>query len=228
MNSKGIFITGTDTDVGKTYISAMIMKSLVKSNINATYFKAALSGADEIDNKLIPGDAKYVCDISGIDPNYDEMVSYTFKTAVSPHLASVIEDKEIKLEKIKYDFENLSNKYEFILAEGSGGIVCPIKIDDNECILLEDIIKLLGFEVLVVARSSVGTINHTVLTVKYLEEKNIKIRGIILNEYDKNNIVHADNAKVIEKLTNVNIVAFIPKYQNESDDINIDLDKILE
>lgn len=228
MNSKGIFITGTDTDVGKTYISAMIMKSLVKSNINATYFKAALSGADEIDNKLIPGDAKYVCDISGIDPNYDEMVSYTFKTAVSPHLASVIEDKEIKLEKIKYDFENLSNKYEFILAEGSGGIVCPIKIDDNECILLEDIIKLLGFEVLVVARSSVGTINHTVLTVKYLEEKNIKIRGIILNEYDKNNIVHADNAKVIEKLTNVNIVAFIPKYQNESDDINIDLEKILE
>ena len=138
------------------------------------------------------------------------------------------EKKEIKLEKIKYDFENLSNKYEFILAEGSGGIVCPIKIDDNECILLEDIIKLLGFEVLVVARSSVGTINHTVLTVKYLEEKNIKIRGIILNEYDKNNIVHADNAKVIEKLTNVNIVAFIPKYQNESDDINIDLDKILE
>lgn len=228
MNSKGIFITGTDTDVGKTYISAMIMKSLVKSNINVTYFKAALSGADEIDNKLIPGDAKYVCDISGIDPNYDEMVSYTFKTAVSPHLASVIEGKEIKLEKIKYDFENLSNKYEFILAEGSGGIVCPIKIDDNECILLEDIIKLLGFEVLVVARSSVGTINHTVLTVKYLEEKNIKIRGIILNEYDKNNIVHADNAKVIEKLTNVNIVAFIPKYQNESDDINIDLEKILE
>ncbi|MEX6585666.1 dethiobiotin synthase [Paraclostridium bifermentans] len=228
MNSKGIFITGTDTDVGKTYISAMIMKSLVKSNINATYFKAALSGADEIDNKLIPGDAKYVCDISGIDPNYDEMVSYTFKTAVSPHLASVIEDKEIKLEKIKYDFENLSNKYEFILAEGSGGIVCPIKIDDNECILLEDIIKLLGFEVLVVARSSVGTINHTVLTVKYLEEKNIKIRGIILNEYDKNNIVHADNAKVIEKLTNINIVAFIHKYQNESDDINIDLEKILE
>lgn len=228
MNSKGIFITGTDTDVGKTYISAMIMKSLVKSNINATYFKAALSGADEIDNKLIPGDAKYVCDISGIDPNYDEMVSYTFKTAVSPHLASVIEDKEIKLEKIKYDFENLSNKYEFILAEGSGGIVCPIKIDDNECILLEDIIKLLGFEVLVVARSSVGTINHTVLTVKYLEEKNIKIRGIILNEYDKNNIVHADNAKFIEKLTNINIVAFIPKYQNESDDINIDLEKILE
>lgn len=228
MNSKGIFITGTDTDVGKTYISAMIMKSLVKSNINATYFKAALSGADEIDNKLIPGDAKYVCDISGIDPNYDEMVSYTFKTAVSPHLASVIEDKEIKLEKIKYDFENLSNKYEFILAEGSGGIVCPIKIDDNECILLEDIIKLLGFEVLVVARSSVGTINHTVLTVKYLEEKNIKIRGIILNEYDKNNIVHADNAKVIEKLTNINIVAFIPKYQNESYDINIDLEKILE
>lgn len=135
------------------------------------------------------------------------MVSYTFKTAVSPHLAAVIEDKEIKLEKIKYDFENLSNKYEFILA---------------------DIIKLLGFEVLVVARSSVGTINHTVLTLKYLEEKNIKIRGIILNEYDKNNIVHVDNAKVIEKLTNVNIVAFIPKYQNESDDINIDLDKILE
>jgi dethiobiotin synthetase len=227
MKSKGIFITGTDTDVGKTYISAMIMKKLIKNNINSTYFKAALSGAEEINNKLIPGDAKYVCDISGIDSNYDEIVSYIFKTPVSPHLASVIEGKEIKLEKIKHDFDYLAEKYDFILAEGSGGIVCPIKMDDNECILLEDIIKLLGFEVIIVARASVGTINHTVLTVKYLEEKNIKIKGIILNEYDKNNIAHVDNAKIIEKLTNINIIAFVPKYENESDDIIIDLDKII-
>lgn len=227
MKSKGIFITGTDTDVGKTYISAMIMKKLIKNNINATYFKAALSGAEEINNKLIPGDAKYVCDISGIDSNYDEIVSYIFKTPVSPHLASAIECKEIKLEKIKHDFDYLAEKYDFILAEGSGGIVCPIKMDDNECILLEDIIKLLGFEVIIVARASVGTINHTVLTVKYLEEKNIKIKGIILNKYDKNNIAHIDNAKIIEKLTNINIIAFVPKYENESDDIIIDLDKIV-
>lgn len=228
MKGKGIFITGTDTDVGKTYISAILMRSLIKRNVNATYFKAALSGAEKVDNKLVPGDAKYVCDIAGINLNYDEIVSYTFETPVSPHLASVIENKEIKIEKIQKDFENLSSKYDFILAEGSGGIICPIKFNENECILLEDIIKLLGFDVLVVARSSVGTINHTVLTVNYLEEKGINVKGIILNEYNKDNIAHIDNAKLIEKLTNKKIVAFVPKCNNENNDIDIDLENILK
>lgn len=220
---KGIFVIGTDTDVGKTYISAMLMKKLIENKINATYYKAVLSGAGEEDGILIPYDAKYVCDIAGLKEDYSNIVSYSFKTPVSPHLASIIENKDIDLKKIESDFNKLKNRYEYIIVEGSGGIVCPIKINEKEIILLEDIIKMTGFDVLLVTRASVGTINHTVLTVNYLKSKNINIRGIIVNEYDKNNEAHIDNVKVIKKLTNVDIVSLVKRSKTHEDNIDIDL-----
>ncbi|MEG2984560.1 MAG: dethiobiotin synthase [Peptostreptococcaceae bacterium] len=228
MKMNGIFIVGTDTDVGKTYISALLMKKLIDNNINATYYKSVLSGAYEENENLIPGDAKYVCDISGLDEEYDHIVSYSLRTPVSPHLAAKIEGKDINLEKIKHDLNRLKDKYNFILAEGSGGIICPIKINESETILLEDIIKIAGFDVILVARSGVGTINHTVLTVEYLKSKNINLKGIILNEYDKKNIAHKDNAKIIEKLTNINIIAYVPKNEDNEKikEIEINLDQI--
>ncbi|MGL5717637.1 MAG: dethiobiotin synthase [Paraclostridium sp.] len=222
--SNGIFIIGTDTDVGKTYVSALLMKKLIENKINATYYKAVLSGAYEEDDKLIPYDAKYVCDTSGLKEDYENIVSYSFKTPVSPHLASIIENKDIDLNKIESDFNKLKSKYEYILVEGSGGIICPIKINEKETILLEDIIKMTGFDVLLVTRASVGTINHTVLTVNYLKSKNINMRGIIVNEYDENNEAHIDNVKIIKKLTNVDIVSLVKKSKTHVDNIDIDLD----
>ena len=190
MKSRGIFIIGTDTDVGKTYISAILMKKL-------------------------------------IDEKYENIVSYSLKNPVSPHLAANRENIDINFEKIKYDFENLYKKYDFILAEGSGGIICPIKIKDDETLMLEDIVKMTEFEIILVARSSVGTINHTFLTVKYLKSKNFKIKGIILNEFDRENIAHLDNAKTIELLTGVKIIAYVPKMYKESQEIDIDINKVI-
>ncbi|MGL5749839.1 MAG: dethiobiotin synthase, partial [Paraclostridium sp.] len=156
--------------------------------------------------------------------DYENIVSYSFKTPVSPHLASVIENKDIDLNKIESDFNKLKSKYEYILVEGSGGIICPIKINEKETILLEDIIKMTGFDVLLVTRASVGTINHTVLTVNYLKSKNINIRGIIVNEYDENDEAHIDNVKIIKKLTNADIVSLVKKSKTHVDNIDIDLD----
>lgn len=223
---KGVFIVGTDTDVGKTYVSALLMKKLLENGVKAVYFKGALSGAEEVKGNLIPGDAKYVCEVSGLQENYNRMVSYSFKTPVSPHLASRLENKEIFMSKIVEDHMTLCEKYSFILAEGSGGIICPIKITDKESIFLEDIIKALNYEVIVVTRSGVGTINHTCLTIAYLKSKAIPIRGIIFNEYDKDNGVHRDNAEVVEKLTGINVLAYVPKGSSKQD-INIDISTIL-
>lgn len=219
--NKGIFVVGTDTDVGKTYISGLLLKKLLESGINAIYFKASLSGATEFEDKLIPDDARYVCEISGLKEEYDHMVSYTFKTPVSPHLASKLEGKEVTKSKMIQDHENLVKRYDFVLAEGSGGVICPLKMTDAESILLEDVIKVLGYEVIIVARSGVGTINHTCLTIHYLQSKAIPIRGIIFNEYDKDNIVHTDNAEVIKKLTGINILAYVP-FNTQEIDIPID------
>ncbi|MPQ42883.1 dethiobiotin synthase [Clostridium tarantellae] len=218
--SKGIFITGTDTEVGKTYITAMIIKELRDNGFNATYFKGVLSGVIEENGEFIPEDAKFVCNKSNLYEPYKNIVSYTLKTPVSPHLACRLEDVNISLDKIKDDFLKLKNKYDYIVVEGSGGIVCPIKIEENEQILLEDIIKTLKLPVLIIARAGLGTINHTCLTINYLKSKGIKVKGIIINNYDNTNLVHKDNIKVIQKLTKVKIISKIP-YIDEKN-INID------
>ncbi|KEI06706.1 dethiobiotin synthetase [Clostridium sp. K25] len=208
---KGIFVVGTDTDIGKTFVTGGLLYLLRKNGINASYFKAALSGAVEKNGRLIPGDTEFVCSFSGLKEEYSFLTPYVFKTAVSPHLASKIEKLPIDLEIIKKSYCKVKEKYNFTVVEGSGGIICPIIDEEENTILLEDIIKLLNLDTLLVSSAGIGSINHTVLTVKYMEDKGLNIKGIIINEYDEKNICHKDNVKMIKKLTKKNIVALIPK-----------------
>ena len=97
--SKSLFITGTGTDVGKTYITGLILKKLRESGVRAAYYKAAMSGnIRRADGSLIPGDALRVREISGIDQPLDEMCPYVYETAVSPHLASRMEGNPVHMQ----------------------------------------------------------------------------------------------------------------------------------
>ena len=203
--AKGVFIVGTDTDVGKTVVTAGIMHVLRSNGYNATYFKAALSGAFEVCNELIPGDTKLVCDVSNLEESFGNITPYVYKHSVSPHLAAKLENNPIKIDIIKEKYDYLKKKYDYIIAEGSGGIVCPLIDDERGVYTLENLIKDLNMSVLIVARAGVGTINHTVLTVKYIEALGINIKGIIINNYI-NNFICNDNIQMIEKLTKVKII----------------------
>ena len=212
---KAIFIAGTSTDIGKTFVSALLVKYMIDNNINTGYFKPVLSGAQIINNELVAGDAKYVCNIAKIKAQSQDLVSYIFKTAVSPHLASQIEKKSISLDKIKTDFNNLQSKYDFLVVEGCGGIVCPISVEKNNKIFLTDIIRSLNLDVILVVSSLLGTINSTVLSVEYAKKLKINIKGIIMNFYDKNNFMHTDNKKQIEYLTGISVIAMVEKNAKE-------------
>ncbi|KEH93970.1 dethiobiotin synthase [Clostridium botulinum] len=214
--SNGIFIVGTDTDIGKTFVTGGILYLLRKNGVNASYFKAALSGAIKVNERLIPGDTKFVSDLSGLNEEYSFLTPYVFETAVSPHLASKIENIPINLEVIKSSYLKVKEKYDYIVAEGSGGIVCPMVHNEKSTILLEDIIKLLDLDTLLVASAGLGSINHTVLTVKYIENAGLNIKGIIVNGYDENNICHRDNVKMIKKLTSKDIIALIPRIKDNN------------
>lgn len=211
---KGIFITGTGTDVGKTYVTALIVKKLNEEGIKTGYYKAAISGANSIENS----DAGYVKKISKINQKEDTLLSYIYITPVSPHLASKIEGKPVNMTKILKDFNRVKNKYDFIVVEGSGGIVCPIRYDNIENIFLEDIIKKLELKSLIVADAGLGTINSVVLTVSYMKSKNITVSGIILNNY-KGGIMEEDNIYMIEKITGVKVISCVSK---DDKDIYID------
>ena len=203
--NKGIFIVGTSTDIGKTYISGLLVKKL-NEKINVGYYKPIMSGAKKISNS----DVGYIKNFSNIEQNIYDMFSYSFKEAVSPHLASKIENKSINKNKILKDFNYLKSKYEYLIVEGCGGIICPIIYDNNNNLFLEDIIKILDLEVILVTDSNVGTINSTLLTINYIKLHNINIKGIIFNNY-KNNIICDDNIKLIKDITNIPITAIVKK-----------------
>ncbi|MGL5066197.1 MAG: dethiobiotin synthase [Sarcina sp.] len=210
------------SDIGKTFVSGLILKKLREDGMNAGYFKAVLSGAEiEEDDKLIPGDCRFVCETSGLEKDYDKMVSYTFENAVSPHLASVMEGIDISFEKIKNDYLNIKKEFDFTLCEGSGGVICPISLADGNEIMLEDIVKMTGLPVVLIARAGLGTINHTFLTVNYLKQMGVSIKGIVLNNFDENNLMHNDNKKTIEKLTGIKNIVTVRETTNIND-LNLD------
>lgn len=208
-NSKGIFITGTGTDIGKTYVSGLIVKKLKEAGKNAAYYKAAMSGNEcGEDGKPIPGDAMWVKRVSGISQSAQSMCPYVYRAAVSPHLASRLENNPIKMEVIKAGYEKLRGEYEYITVEGSGGIVCPISFD-GEKIWLEDVISRLGLSSIIVADAGLGTINSVVLTVKYMQSKNLGVKGIIFNRFHAGNVMEEDNIKMCEYMTGVKVIGLV-------------------
>jgi len=213
--SKNIFVTATGTDVGKTFVSALIVKKMRELNLNCGYYKPVLSGAEIINGNLFAGDCEYVKKIAGLDGKAIDFSSYIFKPALSPHLASQIENNPIKLDKIKSDFMEKSKHNDYTVVEGAGGIVCPMDLSKEEPFLIKDIIKGLGLDVIVISSAELGSINSAVLTVEYAKQHNIDVRGIILNHYNENDNMQADNKLQIERLTGVPVIACVKTDDND-------------
>lgn len=213
--AKKIFITATGTDIGKTYISALIVKSMRDAGLNCGYYKPVLSGVVEKNGKLIESDCNYVVKTANIPTSADDCVTYWWKEAVSPHLAAKRAGQEIDISKIKSDFEQKNKAYDYLLTEGAGGITCPLRLENNEKFLLKDLIKELGVSIIIVADAGLGTINSTLLTVEYARANGINIAGIILNNWNPNSFMQQDNLKQVEYLTGIKVVATVEKNAKE-------------
>ena len=206
--SKCIFVTGTGTDVGKTYVAGLIKKKIAENGKNAAYYKAAVSGNIRVGGRLIAGDPVQVKKMSGIEQPEEEMCPYVYEAAVSPHLASKIEANPVKMGAILEKFDDICRKYSYITAEGSGGIVCPLRFDDEK-IQLEDFIKARDLPCIIVADAGLGTINAVVLTAEYMKNRNISVKVIIFNRYEPGNRLHEDNIFMCEQLTGLKVAACV-------------------
>lgn len=224
MNS-GIFITGTNTDIGKTYVSGCITKLVKDQGISCGYYKAALSGTVLKKGKLIPEDAYYVKEFAGLH-EHDICVSHQYEHAYSPHLSARIENQPFKMANVSNDIETFKQTHEFILAEGSGGIICPLLLEDETCIMLTDVIRELGYSLLIVTNSDLGAINATILTLFYATSKSLPVAGIIMNNFDVHNPIHLDNYIAIEQLGKTKILSVVPFNGTLSNPTNL-LDTIL-
>lgn len=198
---KGLYILGTGTDVGKTYITALWLKRLREAGHDVAYYKAAVSGAPSITES----DAGYVKQVVGLSQADETLLSYVFDEAVSPHLAARHEGKVIDRTVVNKNFCHVARAHAYTTVEGSGGIICPLHVTDTELYMLEDVVKDLNLPTIVVATAALGTINSTVLTIHYLQSKGIPVKGIIVNHYT-GNTMEEDNCVMIERLTGIPVL----------------------
>ncbi len=220
--SKALFITGTGTDIGKTYVAGLIVKKLADAGKNAAYYKAAMSGNDRReDGTLIPGDALFVQQTAQISQPLEEMCPYIYENAYSPHLASRIEGNPVQMDVVKAGYKNVCDKYDYVTMEGSGGILCPICFDEAK-IQLEDVIKELGLSSIIIADAGLGTINSVVLTVEYMKSHELPVKGIIFNNYHPGNVMEDDNIFMCEYMTGLPTLAKVKKGDAELEiDVNV-------
>ena len=217
---KGLYILGTGTDVGKTYITALWLKKLRESGHDVVYYKAAVSGAPSISES----DAGYVKQVAGLSQGDDTLVSYVFDEAVSPHLAARHEGRVIDRTVVNRNFCHVAQTHAYTTVEGSGGIICPLHVTDTELYMLEDVVKDLQLPTIVVATAALGTINSTVLTIHYLQSKGIAVKGIIVNQYT-GNPMEEDNCVMMERLAGIPVLDRVAPGETS---LHMDVDTMLE
>jgi dethiobiotin synthetase len=220
--SKNVFITATDTDAGKTFISALIIRKLIKLKKNCAYIKPVETG---LGNELIPIDYNFVKSINPrLKISADESVIERLVYPLSPYDSAVKQGIKINVKNIFQKTLETAKKYDYNVIEGAGGLYVPIT--DNYNII--DFIKDLSFPAVVVGRSSLGTINHSVLTIKALQNQNINVNCFILTGRDYTAGVR--NAENIKRLTGIECAGIVPEITEinarEIDKLNVDIDLI--
>jgi dethiobiotin synthetase len=176
--AKGIFITGTDTGVGKTIVAASIARLLREQGVNVGVMKPVTSGCDEVDGRLISEDAELLCWGAGLEASAD-ITPYLLRAPIAPSMAAEKERVRIDLGLIKAAYERLASRHDFVIVEGAGGLMVPLAGG----LLIADLVTSLSLPLLVVARPNLGTINHTLLTCFAAKQLGIDLRGFIVNNY---------------------------------------------
>lgn len=206
---KGIFVTGTDTDVGKTAVAAGLTAAWRRQGQAVGYFKPIQSGAPLREGRLVATDALRVKEIAGLPEDLAELTPIVLGLPLAPAVAAREEGRELDLTPIATGLTKLAARYPYLVVEGAGGLYVPLIGYD---FLVLDLARWLQLPVVVVARAGLGTINHTVLTVKAAEQAGIRVLGIILNRYPAQpNLAVRTNPEVIMALTGRPILGRVPE-----------------
>ncbi len=199
MKTNAIFITGTDTGVGKTVVTGLLARFLREKGVKVVTQKWVQTGCGE--NQ---GDIRTHMRLMGEEPArfkkfHSDMVPYTLKFPSSPHLAAEMEGVKIDTSRIKKSFRCLTKEFDCVLVEGTGGFMTPL----NERTVMADIVEELSPKILVVAQNRLGAINQAVMTVEALRKRDLGVIGILFNRLSKggDERVLKDNTWIVKKIT---------------------------
>jgi dethiobiotin synthetase len=206
-----LFVTGTDTSVGKTYVCARLLEFLKIKGIQVGYQKWVASGTDG----GLPEDVNLCLAAAGISPTPDlveQLAPYYFRFPASPHLAAEMEDRAVEPEVIIENYKKLAGRYKWLIVEGVGGVMVPLRRD----LLLADLLAQLQPRTLLVARSGLGTLNHTLLTLEALRKRSVPVLGIVFSdsEIQEDERLVQDNMRTIEEIGLVRVFGRLLRHEN--------------
>lgn len=210
MLAKVFFVTGTDTGVGKTLVTAALCATLVARGVKAAAFKPLESGCAPqprgLGRHLKRADALFLKKMAGMSESVDEINPYFFREALAPGIAAEREGRKISFTRIRQGLDALRRKYDVVFVEGAGGLMVPVSGRKTNV----DLITFINCPVIVVARLGLGTINHTLLTLHHLRQDHIAIAGVILNEtVPRTTIAEKTNPEALKKRS-VPVVGIFP------------------
>lgn len=220
------FVTGIDTEIGKTIVTGNIAKYLASTGVKVTTMKPVQTGCSGMAEDIVTHRS-----IMGVEPDiYDKnMITAPeiFKFPASPHLAAELENRTISFEKIDKCIQILNENFEVVLIEGAGGIYVPLTRDYTTL----DFIADRNISVIIVSSPRLGSINHTMMTVEILKSRNIRIAALVYNMYppEKESIA-TDSIKVIKHLSEklgLNFPIFINTYAEKGSEINVEFEGII-
>lgn len=229
---KGIFITGTDTGIGKTTVAAGLASAMCRKGIDIGVMKPFATAEKIFSYKYKSEDSALLARAAKIKDPDEEINPFFYSIPTAPFVAAKItKEKAVNLSAAKSIYYRLASKHDFMIVEGIGGIMVPLTKKES----VADFVRLLNLSTIIVASSRIGTINHVLLTVKACRDYGLNILGIIINNMPREpSIVEKKIVEIIQEVSSVAVLCVIP-FSNVMDIINVgftieknvDIDKIL-
>jgi len=177
--NKGFFITGTDTEVGKTRISVAVIELLKQQGLRVAAMKPVASGCELTDEGLRNSDAVQLSEVASLNMPYHMVNPYAFAPAIAPHLAAQYAQKDIVLEVLEKQFQALAQQTDTIVVEGAGGWQVPINADQT----IADLAAAFQLPVILVVAIKLGCINHALLTADAIRSQGLTLAGWVANDF---------------------------------------------
>ncbi|MCW9024818.1 MAG: dethiobiotin synthase [Gammaproteobacteria bacterium] len=208
--NKGLFVTGTDTGIGKTVVSSALITAFNKLGFHTTAMKPIASGAKYINGQLVNEDALLLQQAASESSSYELINPYVFEPAIAPHLAARQVGIEIELSQIKQAYQQLSSNVDITVVEGVGGWLVPINKTEN----VADLATCLDLPVILVVGMRLGCINHALLTSESIQQKGANLIGWVANVVEADFSCVEENIETLNEMIDAPLLGVIP-FQGE-------------
>jgi len=216
----GFFVTGTDTGVGKTTIAAAIIRTALQKGLRSVGMKPVETGCRREGDTLIPEDGTVLWHAADRVVALDDVVPVRFAKPVAPLVAERLEGHTVDLARIHKMLDRLNEEFDTVVVEGAGGLFVPITDSSpRRPYFMLDLARDIGFPLIIVARAGLGTLNHTLLSVKAAVNSGVDVAAVIVNQGEGHTDVSGEtNLAMLRELLHVPVLGVFPRLRNFSSD----------